>query len=600
MLATQKLELKEGINQDSFSLEIENPKLWWSWDLGEPHLYKLHTVLEMEGRQVASMDKKLGLRTIRIVQEPDEKGSSFYFELNGQALFAKGANYIPNDVFIPRVTDEQYKKVLQSAVQANMNMLRVWGGGFYEEDLFYDLCDEMGILVWQDFMFACSMYPGNENFLQKVKAEAEYNVVRLRQHPSIALWCGNNEIDVAWGQHREFAGWGWKQRYLPRRRAKIWKAYEDVFHKLLPSVVEKYSPESFYWPSSPFNKEGDHAGNKTPNGDIHYWGVWHGKEPFTAFYDNIGRFMSEYGFQSFPEFETVKKYTLPSDWDIESEVMAAHQRSGIGNLRIRSYMKDHYHVPRKFEDQLYVGQLLQAEGMKMGIEAHRSAKPYCMGSLYWQINDCWPVASWSSTDYYQNWKAMQYFVKEAFAPLMLAFRCEDRQLKLHAVSDKKEPLNGSLQLELMDFSGKVLWQESKEIKLAADASEELAIYPEKELMKRGGATKSLMRARLLADGEEIASSIYYFKPAKKLKLPNAPKIQTKLQKLTDGSYQLELKTEQLAKNVYLHFSNSPGFFSDNYFDLLPGESVEVNFTPDNLKQELTNNDLKIKSLKDTY
>ncbi|MCB9082031.1 MAG: glycoside hydrolase family 2 protein [Lewinellaceae bacterium] len=398
LLGAQSFELAAGPNTLDLPFQIQNPRRWWTHDLGEPFRYALRAELRGEDKVLNSLTHQIGLRTVRIVQTPDAKGASFYVELNGRPIFAKGANYIPNDVFIPRTTPDQYEWAIFSTARANMNMLRVWGGGFYENDIFYDLCDEYGILVWQDFMFACSMYPGDPDFLRRVREEAEYNVKRLRNHPSIALWCGNNEIDIAWAQHKESRGWGWKQLYSPTQRKDIWRDYQAVFDELLPQVVDSLQPGTFYWPSSPFFKEGDHAGENTPEGDIHYWGVWHGEHPFDGYYENVGRFMSEYGFQSFPEFRTVKSYTVPGDWDIESEVMAAHQRSGIGNLRIRSYMEDHYQVPKRFDQQLYVGQVLQAEGIRMAIEAHRSAMPYCMGSLYWQLNDCWPVASWSGMD----------------------------------------------------------------------------------------------------------------------------------------------------------------------------------------------------------
>ena len=599
LLTEKAVNLEPGVQQENFEINIKNPIRWWSWDLGKPHLYNLRTVLEFDGEIADTDECKLGLRTIRIVQEPDEKGSSFYFELNGVRLFAKGANYIPNDVFIPRVTRAQYGRVLGSAVAANMNMVRVWGGGFYEEEVFYNLCDEMGLLVWQDFMFACSMYPGDEDFLAKVRAEAEYNVRRLRQHPSIALWCGNNEIDLAWAQHKEFQGWGWKQLYGKKRRADIWSAYDQIFHQILPDVVNDLSAQTFYWPSSPFNVEGKHATNNTPNGDIHYWGVWHGKEPFAAFYDNIGRFMSEYGFQSFPEFEAVKEYTLPSDWDIESEVMSAHQRSGIGNLRIRSYMKDYYRVPKKFDDMLYIGQLLQAEGIKMAIEAHRSAKPYCMGSLYWQLNDCWPVASWAGMDYYHNWKAMHYFVKKAYAPVMLAFRCERGQLKLQAVSDRQDQVEANLRLELLDFTGKSLWYEHTSIVLGADISEQIGEWPEKMLTRKGNTRKMVLSAKLIENGKTIASELYYFKNVKKLRLPKKMVVETSVIPLEDGALQIGLKSEQLMKNVFLQLAGTPGFFSDNYFDLLPGEMVEVIFKPEK-EADMKLVELVIKTVGGTY
>ena len=274
-------------------------------------------------------------------------------------------------------------------------------------------------MVWQDFMFACAMYPGNDEFLENVRLEAVDNVKRLRNHPGIVLWCGNNEIEAAWGPYDENRGWGWKQRYTPEQREIIWKAYDTLFHKILPGVIAQLDPGRPYWHSSPSAGMGQLASYETNSGDMHYWGVWHGQHPFTDFRKYRARFMSEYGFQSFPEFNSVKKYTQPEDYHIESEVMMAHQRSGIGNLRIKQYMAEDYVIPGDFEQFLYVGQLLQAEAIKLAIESHRADMTYCMGSLYWQINDCWPVASWSGIDYYGKWKALHYFVREAFKPTIV-------------------------------------------------------------------------------------------------------------------------------------------------------------------------------------
>jgi beta-mannosidase len=510
LLGDKVLTLKAGEQEVVVPITINNPKRWWTWDLGEPHLYNLRAELEMGGKLTDISEKRLGLRTVRVVQEPDEKGSSFYFELNGVPLYAKGANYIPNDVFIPRVTDETYAAVLDSAVAANMNMIRVWGGGFYENKLFYDICDEQGLLVWQDFMFACSMYPGNDEFLAKVRAEAEYNVRRLRQHPSIAMWCGNNEMDMAWAQHNENGGWGWKEKYTAEQRKTIWADYRAIFHELLPEAVEALSPGTFYWPSSPFNKEGSHAHYTTTNGDIHYWGVWHGEHPISAFYDHIGRFMSEYGFQSFPEFETIKRFTLPEDWDIESKVMLAHQRSTIGNVAIRNYMEQHYHVPESFEDMLYIGQVLQAEAIRTALEAHRTAKPYCMGTLYWQLNDCWPAATWAGLDYYLNWKAMHYFVRKAYEPVMLALRNKDGKVHLRLVSDRREAVDGQLKIQVIDFDGKVSWEEERTLQIPADASMELAQWEYSSLSK--DRKDKLLHVQLFEGEKAIASQIHYFDP----------------------------------------------------------------------------------------
>jgi len=594
----KQVTLEKGINQIDIPLTIDDPKWWWTFDLGEPYLYAAELRIFQGGVMRESLRDRIGLRNIELIQEEDDQGRSFYFQLNGVPIFAKGANYIPQDVFIPRVTDEQYQSLIRSAREANMNMLRVWGGGFYEKDVFYDLCDEMGILVWQDFMFACSMYPGNEGFLEKVRLEAEENVVRLRNHPSIALWCGNNEIDVAWAQNKPMGGWGWKQRYNKEQRATIWQAYDTVFHHILPQAVRYHSPDIAYWPSSPYAGEGEHASHTTTSGDIHYWGVWHGQHPFEDFRKYVGRFMSEYGFQSFPEFETVKQFTKPEDWDIESEVMAAHQRSGIGNLRIRQYMADYFPVPDDFEDLLYVGQVLQAEGMKMGFEAHRRAMPYCMGSLYWQINDCWPVASWSGMDYYQNWKALHYYAKKAFEPLLVSPFVEKDDFKVSVVSDRTEAIPAELELTIRDFKGKILWKKTGEKKIDPLVASAWFEAPVKELLKGKDPKKVYLHARLRDEaGWTLSENVFYFTQAKNLELPE-PDIQYEL-KQQGNQITVRLTTDVLARNIRLQFEGVEGRFSDNYFDLLPGEFKTVSFEPVDYA-DLEGERLKIKSLQEVY
>ncbi len=600
VLAQQQFTTQVGNNQFTIPFYIAEPKRWWTRELGEPHLYRMQGQMKDGEQLLDTVEHRIGLRTIKVIREEDEKGESFYFELNGVAVFAKGANYIPNDVFIPRVSEEQYRRVINSATEANMNMLRVWGGGFYENDLFYQLCDEQGLLVWQDFMFACSMYPGHEDFLNKVKSEAVYNIRRLRNHASVALWCGNNEMDIAWSQYKEFGGWWWKQRYGRRKRKKIWQAYEKVFHDILPAAVKVHQPGIFYWPSSPYAGPGEHSFVKATKGDIHYWGVWHGKEPFIAFRENIGRFMSEYGFQSFPEFKTVQKYTIPEDWDIESEVMAAHQRSGIGNLRIRSYMEDHFRLPKKFAHLLYVGQLLQAKGMRMGIEAHRIAKPYCMGSLYWQLNDCWPVASWSSMDYYQNWKAMQYHTREAFKPLLIGAQQNKQTLDLFLVSDLLSDLEGTISLNMLSFNGDQCWSDSKSIIVQANTTTPIGQWKVSDLQKEGDFKKVVIEVLFNYGQEEPASQLIFLTKEKNLQLPKQPDIQTILTPKEDH-YTLSLKTKQLAKNVFIQFADAEGFFSDNYFDLLPNREKTITFkSKDQSDRVLTIDNLEILTLADTY
>ena len=599
LLAIQEVAMLQGKNEFHIPLEIYDPQLWWTHDLGKPHLYNLTARLSYQRKPINALTRKIGLRTIKIVQTPDKKGSSFYFELNGKPIFAKGANYIPNDMFIPRVGPEKYRNLIRSTVDANMNMLRIWGGGFYENDIFYDLCNEAGVLVWQDFMFACSMYPGDPEFLRNVEEEAVYNVKRLRNHPCIALWCGNNEIDVAWSQYNEFMGWGWKQQYTMDQRRVIWNTYDTIFHKLLPTVVGAHHPGMFYWPSSPFNVPGKHANSHTPNGDIHYWGVWHAEHPFSAYYDNIGRFMSEYGFQSFPELKTVKTYALPEDWNIESPVMAAHQRSGIGNLRIRSYMQQHYQVPKDFAQFLYVGQLLQAEGIKMAIEAHRASMPYCMGSLYWQINDVWPVASWSGMDYDQRWKAMHYFIKKAFERTITAALVKDGKVRISVISDESGEREGELRLRLYDFAGNKLWKKDTIIQMPDNSALTVLELPITEMCDSLTAKKVFLQVDLYVEGQRIFRNPVYLVNAKHLELPQRVQIEKRVLPSDDG-YLIRLSANQLVKNVFLDFGDEvEGFFTDNYFDLLPGEMVHLVFKPEKKGIKLTAEDLQVLSLGDT-
>jgi len=578
VLAQKIVDVKHGLQSVSIPFEINKPKLWWSAGLGEPHLYNFEVIVK-GGNNLSTKAVRTGLRSLKLVREKDAMGESFLFELNGVRVFAKGANYIPNDNFLPRVTVDDYKKVIADAVDANMNMLRVWGGGIYENDKFYELCDENGLLVWQDFMFACSMYPGNEAFLSKVKHEAIDNVKRLRNHPSIAVWCGNNEINAAWSHYSD-GGWGWKEMYSSEQREEIQKAYLDLFHGILPEVVMSYTDGDDYWPSSPqagFEPE-KHAGYENTAGDMHYWGVWHGKHPFEDFDKYKARFMSEYGFQSFPDFETVKKYTIPEDYDIESEVMASHQRSGIGNLRIKEYMGWDYNVPADFEDFLYMSQVLQARGTKMAIEAHRRAMPYCMGTLYWQINDCWPVASWSSTDYYHKWKAMHYAVKRAYEPVIVSAFMNADKLEIKAVSDLLENKEAQLKLELIDFNGQALSDKLVDFNLLANTSSQIGQFDLNDLLKGADKAKSVLKMSVLTGKDVLASNLYYFVKPKEQNLPKAT-IETTFRNV-DGTWHVDVKTNKLARDIYLNFPNKEVVFSDNYFDLLPGEKRTITLSGD--------------------
>ncbi|HEX9975073.1 MAG TPA: glycoside hydrolase family 2 protein, partial [bacterium] len=596
ILADTPIELKKGLNKNSVNFEIKNPKRWWTNGLGKAFLYELTSQLKTSTKLLDEDTQKIGIRTIRVVQERDEKGKSFYFELNGVPVFAKGANYIPNDNFVPRVTPEKYELIVKSAADANMNMLRVWGGGIYENDIFYDLCDKYGIMIWQDFIFACAMYPGDEAFLENIKQEAIQNVKRLRNHPCIAIWCGNNEMDIAWS-HNAPGGWGWKERFEERTRAKIWSDYEKIFHHKLPEIVHEYDPKAFYWPSSPLADWGVRASYSNTSGDMHYWGVWHGKEPFGNFKKIIARFMSEYGFQSFPEFKTVKAYTIAEDWDITSKVMAAHQRSGIGNERIKMYMGKDYRLPEKFEHILYLSHVLQAEGIKIGIEAHRRNKPFCMGTLYWQINDCWPVASWSSIDYFGKWKALHYFVKKAYDEVLVSPKVDDNKLNVFVISDRLNPFQANLELEIINFDSEILWSKSQQLNFDANSSHSFFEANIDELLNRMDRKRIVFHAKLFEQDQLLSENVLYFLPVKDLDLP-AAKIKIDVAEISDG-YSIKLFSDHLAKNVYLSIDEIDGIFSDNYFDLLPDRSVKVKFSCDKKVADFQYK-LKIMTIRDTY
>lgn len=403
-------DLTKGLNNINYFFQIENPELWWCNGYGEAKLYKQNVELTQFDQIIDSKEIIFGVRTIELVNEPDRIGSSFYFKLNGKPIFMQGSNYIPQDMFLPRVKDEQYKKLIDDVKQANMNMLRVWGGGIYENDLFYDLCDQNGILVWQDFMFAGSLYPDDAEFKENVKQEVIQNIKRLRGHPSILLWCGNNEIEVAWNN------WDWQKQYgySTEDSVQIWDNYISIFHQLIPEQIAIFDPLRDYTPTSPLSNWG--SAENFNHGSMHYWGVWHGREPFENFESNVGRFMVEYGFQSFPEMSSLKQVMSDSSLNLNSSVMKNRQKSYIGNGLISDHISQYFDEPGTFEEFVLLSQQTQAKGMQMAIKAHKSKQPHCMGTLFWQLNDCWPGPSWSVIDYYGKHKLAYDVVKKEYSP----------------------------------------------------------------------------------------------------------------------------------------------------------------------------------------
>lgn len=576
---SETFNLKKGKNKIKMQYEIANPKLWWCNGLGNANLYPFTVEIQQKKKLLDAKKLNIGLRTIELIQEKDQAGKSFYFKLNGKPVFMKGANVVPPDSFLPRVSDATYFSLVENAKKVNMNMLRFWGGGVYFDDAFYEACDANGILVWQDFMFACSMYPGDEKFVQNVKQEVIDNVNRLQNHPSIAIWCGNNENDEGWHN------WGWQKqfKYTKADSTQIWNDYKKIFHEMIPHTLDSLLPKekNIYWPSSPSIGWG--RKESLAQGDSHYWGVWWGKEPFEIYKKKVGRFMSEYGFQGMPNLETLQKVMNKEDLNFTSEAFKNHQKHPTGYEIINEYMERDYVVPKDFEHYLYVSQLLQARGMKIAIEAHRLAKPYCMGTLYWQFNDCWPVTSWSSLDYYGNWKAAHYQVKESFAPIFLIVAEKTDALSIIGSNDNLEVIAGNLMVKLIDFSGKELWTASKECVLDVEKNTTCMQISYAELPKFV-KEKTVLQIEFSGNHKNTVTYHYFVKP-KELQLEQ-PTIEVKIV----GETLIEVKSNTFAKNVYLQADGL--FFNDNYFDLIPG-------IPKIIKTDRPTTDIKVISLFDT-
>ena len=569
-LAQVTTKLNKGENRMELPILIRSPRLWWTNGLGTPHLYTFTTEVVRDGKVVDSRSDRIGLRSLRIVRDEDPDGRTFYVELNGHPLFAKGANYIPQDIFLPRVTEEDYRRTIQDAVDVNMNMLRVWGGGIYENDLFYDLCDSTGILVWQDFMFACSMYPAEGSLLENIRMEAIDNVRRLRNHACIALWCGNNECQDAW------YGWGWRgeiEGQNPEYARRIEQQYHQQYHVTLPEVVGEYAPGTFYWPSSPYAFEGEVSG-KT-HGDRHYWDVWHARKPFSNYNTEKGRFFSEYGFQSFPEFASVRRYAPDStDWDIRSEVMMAHQRGGEhANGLIETYLTDGYPIPKDFQSFLYTNLVMQGDAIRTAMEAHRRMKPYNMGSLVWQHNDCWPVASWSSRDYYGRWKAQHYFTRHAFDDILVSPVREGDSLNVYIVSDRLRPTGGKLRVRTVELTGTAVYDRTFTVKVQANESRCAACIPVHDLLNGKDSTQVAILLDYDDKGKRRYSNNFALAKQKELDYPDA-RIATDIQPV-EGGYRVGLCCPVFARAVYLSTSDDNSTYSDNYFDLRPDEQAYV-------------------------
>ncbi len=567
----ETLNLHAGTNIVDVPLEIRRPRLWYPAGYGDQPLYEFTTSISIGGQQADQRTSKTGLRSIVLDRHLDKWGRSFQLIVNGIPVFAKGADVIPFDSFPNRVTTSSYRRILQSARDANMNMIRHWGGGYYETDEFYQICDELGIMVWQDFMFGNDWQPGTYAFKQTIEAEAEDQVRRLRNHPSIALWCGNNETEIA-------LNWGDRDKLPADVKFQMWQDYLTEFSGILNRVVERMDAEVPYWPSSP-SADYEQLSEQYQSGDAHIWDVWHGRVPFSTYETHHSRFVSEYGFQSFPEMRTIESFTQPADRaNIFTPVMLAHQKNNEGNAIIRDYLLKDYPEPKDFASFLYVSQVLQAEGIKIGAEHFRRSRPETMGSIFWQLNDCWPVASWSSIDYFGRWKALQYYARRFYAPILVSPHVENGAVRVYVVSDKTTAQPATVRLRLMDFDGKVLLEDKRDASIDPLASKVYLEWPLAKLTQAGAADTSrvFIVADLTFDSEQLSQNLIYLAPTKEVHLK--PAHLTVETAGANGTYKIRVTSPVLARSVYLSFGDLDVNLSDNYFNLLPGETTEVTAT----------------------
>jgi beta-mannosidase len=593
----QTVQLVPGTNHVSVPVHINNPKLWFPLGYGAQDRYQFSAVVRMGRDVAANAALKTGLRSVELRREVTKTGKSFEFVVNGIPVFAKGADVIPFDSFPNRVTPGIHRQILEAARDAHMNMVREWGGGYYESDDFYDICDELGILVWQEFMFGGDMVPGGADFQNNVKQEAIDQVTRLRDHPSIVLWCGNNEIEtgwVHWGDRQLF-----KESVSPADREKVWTDYVVLFHGVLSDVVNRYANPVPYWGSSPSANFEDPPDSQT-NGDMHYWQVWHALAPIEMYTKQFPRFMSEYGFQSFPEMRTIRTFAKPEDMDIRSATMQDHQKNHGGNERILSYMLRWYPEPKDFPSFVYLSQVLQAEAIKVGAEHLRRQRPNTMGSLYWQLNDCWPVASWASIDYYGRWKALQYYARRFYDDVIVSPFAHDGKADVYVISDKLQPLSGSVHVRLLDFSGKSLMEKTQDVQLPAQSSAIYFTLDEKELLANADPKKTFLAFDLTVGGTKVSSNLIFFDTMHNLDLPRDVKIDSSVANV-DGGYAVTLRSAELARSIYVSFGDLDVQTSDNYFDLLPGEAVTVKLkTPANVSLDQLESSMQVMSLTDAF
>jgi len=549
-----------------FSIKIPNPKLWWPNGTGEAYRYNFNIRIEQDGKIIDQINQKIGIREIELVNEADSMGTSFYFKVNGKPVYIKGANYVPQDVFVGTEENKAYnsRKLIADVVKSNMNMIRIWGGGVYESDSFYDLCDSAGIIVWQDFMFANSVYPDDSAFLSLVKKEALQQVERLRHHPCITLWCGNNEVSEAWHN------WGWQKQfgYSPSDSTRLWNNYRLLFDSIMPQTVAQFAPGTAYWQSSPEYGRGNPKSYS--HGDLHYWGVWHDGHSFDSLETKTGRFMSEFGFQSYPSLNTIEQFSDKKSRN--SKALQNHQKHSRGEAIINKYMMEEFGmVPDTFADFVYLSQILQSNGISKGLKAQRRNQPFCMGSMYWQLNDAWPAISWSGIDYYGNWKPLQYAVREAYQPYLIAHEIKGNSCSIYSISELSDSMKPLLRIRVMDFYGNSSFDTSF---IASQEGQASKLQYQMDIQNIDPQKQFISVEAKSQNNQALYNDFIYLAKAKDLILPK-PDLKI-TQNYSKGILTIELVSNTLIRNLCLERSNGkPVHFSQNNIDLLPGRRYHI-------------------------
>ena len=559
-------------------IDIIDPKIWWPNGFGEHPLYSVEITLKKTGVLLDTKTLNIGLRTLKVKREKDQWGESFEFYVNGVSIFAMGANYIPEDNLLSRCNPEKTERLIRDCIEANFNCIRVWGGGIYPEDYFFDLCDKYGIIVWQDLMYACAVYEMTDEFTANIKKETEDNVRRIRHHASLGLWCGNNEME-----------WGWEEWDFPKT-PKLRTDYIKQFEILFPQTIKEVDPNTLYWPASPSSGGSFDNPNDENRGDVHYWEVWHGLKPFTDYRKYNFRFVSEFGFQSFPCLKTIETFTLPEDRNVFSYIMEKHQKNNDANGKILHYLSTNFKYPKDFVSLLYASQLLQAEAIKYGVEHWRRNRGRCMGAMYWQLNDCWPVASWSSIDSFGRWKALHYFAKKFFAPVLLSANDEGDRVQLHITNETLNPVRGEVLWKLRDNKSEVLMEGSTitdidslsaSICVTLDFSEKLKTKQEKRT--------TYVEYSLILDKSYISSNAILFVNAKHFEYLK-PDIHVDVKELEDR-FEICLQSNVFAQYVELALEEMDCVFSDNYFHISAGTEKHIELDKKRILKNVSADDI---------